>query len=43
MESCIADQMIHPETPPGEFAKLLWTFVGGAALESSACPLPKIG
>lgn len=42
MESCIADQMIHPETPPGEFAKLLWTFVGGAALESSACPLPKI-
>ncbi|MDZ7640279.1 MAG: hypothetical protein U5J83_18830 [Bryobacterales bacterium] len=40
MESCIEDQMIHPETPPNEFAKLLWTFVGGAVLESSVCPLP---
>lgn len=40
MESCIADQMILPQTPPAEFARLLWTFVGGAALESSLCPLP---
>lgn len=43
MESCIADQMILPQTPALEFAKLLWTFVGGAVLESSLCPLPGPG
>lgn len=40
MESCIADKMILPETPAPEFARLLWTFVGGAVMESSLCPLP---
>lgn len=41
MESCIEDKMILPETPESEFAKLLWTFVGGTVLESSQCPLPR--
>lgn len=40
MQGAIADKMILPETPPAEFAKLLWTFVGGAVVESSLCPLP---
>ncbi|MCC6262629.1 MAG: hypothetical protein IT169_03555, partial [Bryobacterales bacterium] len=43
MESCIADGMILPQTPESEFAKLLWTFVGGAVIESSLCPLPMRG
>lgn len=43
MESCIADGMILPQTPETEFAKLLWTFVGGAVIESSLCPLPMRG
>ncbi|MCL4783657.1 MAG: hypothetical protein KJZ70_11545 [Bryobacterales bacterium] len=41
MESCIADGMILSETPAPEFARLLWTFVGGAVMESSLCPLPE--
>lgn len=43
MQTSIADGMILPETPPAEFAGLLWTFVGGAVMESSVCPLPSSG
>lgn len=32
--------LIHPETPAGEFARLLAMFVSGGFLECGLCPLP---
>jgi SAM-dependent methyltransferase len=40
MEAAKQEGLIHPETPAGEFARLLAMFVSGGFLESGLCPLP---